>query len=158
MHKCCQHQHEATHHTATLHFVANPTTLLGLACRVKIWLKLSMDIPAEKIHPATAWAREMTFDATQVDCTITVVLKILDNKCKMLPGEKAAVMCIYDVVKLQPGKIFDDEAHATISKARTQLDDATKDKVHKLRVYAEANIPKPVMKAYKAVLRDGLFG
>ena len=117
-----------------------------------------MNTAVEKIHPATAWAQEMTFDAAQVDCTTTVVLKILDNKCKMLPGEKAAVMCIYDVVKLQAGTLFDDAAHATISQAREQPDEATLKKIHELRVYAEANIPKPVMKAYKAVLRDGLFG
>jgi hypothetical protein len=117
-----------------------------------------MDAQTEKHHPATLWAQEMSFDASQVDCTTTVVLKILDGKCKMLPGEMAAVMCIYDVVKLQPGTLFDDAAHATISQARTQLDDVTKARIHALRVYAEANIPKPVMKAYKAVLRDGLFG
>jgi hypothetical protein len=87
-----------------------------------------------------------------------VVLKILDNKCKMLPGEKAAVMCIYDVVKLQPGTIFDDAAHDTILQAREQPDDTILAKIHALRVYAEEMIPKPVMKAYKAVLRDGLFG
>lgn len=121
-------------------------------------IKLNMDIQTEKIHPATAWAQTVSFDASQVDCTTTVVLKILDNKCKMLPGEKAAVMCIYDVVKLQAGKLFDDAAHDTITKARTQSDEATLAKIHELRVYAEANIPKPVMKAYKAVLRDGLFG
>jgi len=117
-----------------------------------------MDAQTEKIHPATTWAQSISFDASQVDCTTTVVLKILDNKCKMLPGEKAAVMCIYDVVKLQPGTLFDNAAHATISQARTQADEATMEKIHALRVYAEANIPKPVMKAYKAVLRDGLFG
>lgn len=117
-----------------------------------------MDTQTEKLHPATAWAQSMQFDATHVDCTTAVVLKILDNKCKMLPGEKAAVMCIYDVVKLQPGDLFDDEAHATITLARNQTTEDSKTKIHELRVYAEANIPKPVMKAYKAILRDGLFG
>lgn len=117
-----------------------------------------MDTQSEMLHPATVWAQEMTFDATQVDCTTSVVLKILDNKCKMLAGEKAAVMCIYDIVKLQPGNLFDDATHATISKARIHPDEAIMKKIHKLRVYAESNIPKPVMKAYKAVLRDGLFG
>lgn len=117
-----------------------------------------MDTQAQKIHPATDWAQSMQFDATQVDCTIAVVLKILDNKCKMLPGEKAAVMCIYDVVKLQPGKLFDDETHTIVTQARIQPNNESKIKIHELRVYAEANIPKPVMKAYKAILRDGLFG
>lgn len=139
-------------------FVVNPTNKLGLACLMEIGLKLGMDTTTEKIHPATAWAQEMRFDASQVDCTTAVVLKILDNKCKMLPGEKAAVMCIYDVVIQQPSTLFDDAAHATINQARNHGDEATMNKIHELRVYAEANIPKPVMKAYKAVLRDGLFG
>lgn len=117
-----------------------------------------MDTQTEKIHPAAAWALTMTFDASQVDCTTTVVLKILDDKCKMLPGEKAAVMHVYDVVKSQPGNLFDDSVHATITKARVHTDEESKARIHVLRVYAEANIPKPVMKAYKAVLRDGLFG
>jgi len=39
-----------------------------------------------------------------VDCTTAVVLKILDNKCKMHDGEKAAVMHVYDFVKDNPGK------------------------------------------------------
>ena len=119
-----------------------------------------------RLHPAAQWAQETAFDATQVDCTITVVLKILDNKCKMLPGEKAAIMAIYDVVKpqakQQTGKLFDAEALQAIEAARFAPNDTPSDTVlqmiHELRVYAEAHIPKPVMKRYKAMLRDGLFG
>ncbi|MBI1423275.1 MAG: hypothetical protein GC149_07405 [Gammaproteobacteria bacterium] len=117
-----------------------------------------MDTQVDKLHPAAEWAMQMRFTPEQVDCTTTVVLKILDNKCKMLSGEKAAVMCVYDVIKQQPGTLFDEAAHAAISSARRQSDNTIEDKIHELRVYAEANIPKPVMKAYKAVLRDGLFG
>jgi hypothetical protein len=116
-----------------------------------------MVMTTEKEHPATEWARQTSFDATQVDCTIAVVLKILDNKCKMHAGEKAAVMLVYDVVKDNPGKLFEKEIHDLIK--RTLLgDDSTRERIHELRLYAEANIPKPVMKAYKAVLREGLFG
>lgn len=127
-----------------------------------------------RLHPAAEWAQETTFDATQVDCTTTVVLKILDNKCKMLPGEKAAIMAIYDVVKpqvklkvklngkQQAGKLFDSEALRTIEAARFAPNNTPSEEVlqtiHELRVYAEAQIPKPVMKRYKAMLRDGLFG
>lgn len=110
-----------------------------------------------KAHPATLWAQQMIFDATQVDCTTAVVLKILDNKCKMLPGEMAAVLCIYDVVRQHPGKVFDDLAHQIIAQARNQPEE-TRERIHTLRLYAEANIPKPVMKTYKALLREGLFG
>lgn len=111
-----------------------------------------------KLHPAAEWAKETSFEPIQVDCTTAVVLKILDNKCKMLPGEKAAIMEIYDVVKRLPGTLFSAEALKTIDKARIKPSNAAGQTIHELRVYAEANIPKPTMKAYKAMLREGLFG
>jgi hypothetical protein len=117
-----------------------------------------MEVLASKTHPATEWAQQTSFDETQVDCTIAVVLKILDNKCKMHEGEKAAVMHVYDVVKNDPGKLFDTDAHRLIELARRGDGEDVASKIHELRLYAEANIPKPVMKAYKAVLREGLFG
>lgn len=110
------------------------------------------------LHPAAEWALEVGFNPEQVDCTTTVVLKILDNKCKMLPGEKDAVMAIYDAVKDVNAPLFDHAVHAAISSARLQPSDAVLDTIHQLRVHAEAVIPKPVMKNYKAFLRDGLFG
>lgn len=109
-------------------------------------------------NPAAQWALEVGFNAEQVDCTTAVVLKILDNKCKMLPGEKAAVMAIYDAVRHRSAPLFDSAAHDAISAARQQPTPAIIDTIHQLRVHAEAAIPKPVMKSYKAFLRDGLFG
>lgn len=109
-------------------------------------------------HPAAQWAVEVGLNPEQVDCTTAVVLKILDNKCKMLPGEKAAVMAIYDVVMHLPAPLFDRAVHDAISAARLQPTPAVLDTIRQLRVHAEAVIPKPVMKSYKAFLRDGLFG
>lgn len=101
---------------------------------------------------------QQTFSSTDVDCTTTVVLKILDGKCKMLPGEKAAIMEIYDVVRSNAGTLFENEAHQTISSARHGDNGLVLPHIHELRVYAETNIPKSVMKKYKARLREGLFG
>lgn len=108
---------------------------------------------------------QTVFSPEQVDCTTAVVLKILDNKCKMLPGEKAAVMVVYDVVKAQPGALLGEPVHQAIAQAQihqhTQaqpMDAALMQRIHAHRVEAEALIPKSVMKAYKAVLRQGLFG
>lgn len=111
-----------------------------------------------RLHPAAEWAMHIPFDAMQVDCTTTVVLKILDNKCKMLPGEMAAVMAVYDVVKQQPANIFSEETHELITEARYKSNTMVMNSIHELRLIAEKIIPKPVMKAYKAKLRDGLFG
>ena len=69
-------------------------------------------------------------------------------------GEKTAVMHVYDVVKDNSGKLFDDDTHRCIEQSRQGGSDLVANKIHELRVYAEANIPKPVMKAYKAVLRE----
>ncbi|MFH2134746.1 MAG: hypothetical protein ABII81_06140 [Pseudomonadota bacterium] len=112
----------------------------------------------DKTHPAAEWALETGFDAVQVDCTTAVVLKILDGKCKMSAGEMAAILAIYDVVHDMFPPMLGDAVHEAIRALRTQDSDAAREHVHHLRVQAEAQIPKPVMKSYKAFLRDGLFG
>lgn len=110
------------------------------------------------LHPAADWAIQTGFTTEQVDCTTTVVLKILDGKCKMLPGEKQAVMAIYDAIRHLGAPLFDHTVHDTIRAARENPDSGTLAAIHHLRVHAEATIPKPVMKHYKAFLREGLFG
>lgn len=110
------------------------------------------------LHPAAHWATQAGFSAEQVDCTTAVVLKILDGKCKMLPGEKLAVMAIYDVVRHLAAPLFESAVHDAIRAARQAPGNATPGAIHALRVHAEAAIPKPVMKRYKAFLREGLFG
>ncbi len=109
-------------------------------------------------HPAAQWATESPFGPVEVDCTTAVALKILDGKCKMLPGEKRAVMAVYDVVKNRPGNLFETDVHTAIENARQIPDADNLAIIHHLRVRAEAEIPKPVMKSYKAMLRTGLFG
>lgn len=112
-----------------------------------------------KRHPVVEWAIQTEFSPSQVDCTTAVALKILDNKCKMLLGEKAAVMAVYDVVKGYPAEFFDEEVHSIIAHARNQVsNEIIMQQIHTLRVASEKNIPKPVMKKYKTFLRDGLFG
>lgn len=134
---------------------------------------MSAGDPAKAAHPAAQWAIEAGFNPEQVDCTTTVVLKILDGKCKMLPGEMAAIMAIYDVVIGDAvidavigdavigdasTRQFGKEVHDAIYAMRFHPDSDAQDRIHRLRVLAEATIPKPVMKHYKAFLRDGLFG
>ena len=113
---------------------------------------------AAALHPAAQWAIQVGFTSEQVDCTTAVVLKILDNKCKMLPGEKLAVMAVYDAVRHLGAPLFDRAVHDVIRAARQQPGTQTLEAIHPLRVHAEAAIPKPVMKHYKAFLREGLFG
>jgi hypothetical protein len=109
-------------------------------------------------HPAAQWAMEAGFTPEQIDCTTAVVLKILDDKCKMLPGEKAAILAIYDVLRGAPGGLFDDAVHEAIGVMRLHPTADVAASIRQFRIQAEAAIPKPVMKCYKAFLRDGLFG
>ncbi len=109
-------------------------------------------------HPAVTWALQAEFNPQQVDCTTAVVLKILDNKCKMSAGEKAAVMAIYNAVKQQPAELFGTHVHEAIRIAQYENNGQSAQMIHELRLQAEARIAKPVMKSYKAFLRNGLFG
>ncbi len=117
-----------------------------------------MDALNETGHPAAAWARQQRFTPQQHDCTTAVVLKILDGKCKMLPGESAAVIAIYKVLDRQPGELFGSEVHRLIGLALQREKPQLAASIHQLRLMAESLIPKPVMKRYKSMLRDGLFG
>lgn len=113
-------------------------------------------------HPAAQWAREQlqagSFRQNEVDCTTTVVLKILDNKCKMGEGEKRAIVEIYHVVGPGDEGIFNADNHQIIQRMLTDPDEQVTAEIHRLRVHGETCIPKPVMKTYKAFLRNGLFG
>jgi len=106
---------------------------------------------------AASWARIKSFSASDIDCTTAVVLKILDHKCKMESIHMNAVIAIYDVIKTQAGERLDANTHQLIEAARTQADDMSPG-IHQLRVKVESLIEKPIMKAYKKMLRDELLG
>ena len=89
------------------------------------------------------------------------MLKILDNKCKMSPEQKEAMQVIYEHIKHQPGELFDNEVHSLINSilndGEPELEMTISEAINKQRVAAERLIPKPVMKAYKKMLRESLF-
>lgn len=107
-------------------------------------------------HPATAWARTAVFEPAQLDCVTAIMLKILDAKCKMDESDRIALAAIYDVVKARPGQGLDVEVHALIARARRGMDAGLADDIHAWRVRAEALIAKPVMKAFKQLLRAAM--
>jgi hypothetical protein len=89
-----------------------------------------------------------------VDCTTTVMLKILDGKCKMLPEEKVIMAQLYDQLKHLPGERLPHDIHALIATAREQLRDELVEQIYEQRLYAEQAISRPVMKGFKARLRE----
>ena len=107
---------------------------------------------------AAAWAATHLHDPVHIDCTTAVMLKILDGKCKMGQLEKETIARMYDVVKHRPGKLLDASHHQLIATARRQSNDDIILQVYEQRLYAETMIGRPVMKAYKAMLRgEGLI-
>ncbi len=82
------------------------------------------------------------------------MLKILDGKCKMNTEEKQVMAVIYDVVKDKAGKLLDPRVHQLIALARIERNEQIVEKVYEQRLYAEQMISRPVMKAYKSMLRQ----
>ena len=60
---------------------------------------MNIQTAIENPHPAAVWAQTAPLDPLQIDCVTAVMLKILDNKCKMLPEQQMALMAVYGVVK-----------------------------------------------------------
>ncbi len=103
---------------------------------------------------ATRWAEDRLIDPVYVDCTTTVMLKILDGKCKMNGEDKAVIPLIYAVAKMRPGRLMGAEYHTLIEQAQAGMDEAMTMFVYEKRLLAETMISRPVMKAYKAWLRE----
>ena len=105
-----------------------------------------------------AWVSAHPLSASDVDCATAVMLKILDGKCKMGAVDKVVMACLYDSVKDRPGQRFGDEFHALIASARSNASEALKNFIYEKRVLAETAISRPVMKTFKAMIRQqGLF-
>jgi hypothetical protein len=104
------------------------------------------------------WVRAHSLSPSDVDCATAVMLKILDGKCKMGAVDKMIMAQLYDAVKDRPGLRFGDEFHALVAAARRDAGEEMRNFIYEKRVLAETAISRPVMKAFKAMLREqGLF-
>lgn len=101
-----------------------------------------------------AWVRAHPLSPIHVDCATAVMLKILDGKCKMAAGEKVVMEQLYDQVKGLPGCALGEEIHRLIATARRVADDGLKNFIYEKRVLAETTITRPVMKDFKALIRQ----
>jgi len=105
-----------------------------------------------------AWVASHPLTASDVDCATTVMLKILDGKCKMGSVEKVVMAALYDALLGRPGERFGEAEHALIALARAGADDTLRNAIYERRVLAETALSRPVMKAFKAMIRnEGLF-
>lgn len=89
----------------------------------------------------------------EIDCAIAVMLKILDGKCKMPPGEARIMQAVYDIVRDRPARHLGPKAHRMIAVARSEGTTRFRAEVYEARVLAETCISRPVMKAFKRRLR-----
>lgn len=101
-----------------------------------------------------AWVRAHPLSSVEVDCATAVMLKILDGKCKMAAAEKRVMEQLYDQVKALPGLALGEETHRLIATARSLPDDGLKNFIYEKRVLAETVITRPVMKGFKAMIRQ----
>lgn len=118
---------------------------------------MPMQAPEPTLAGIAAWAAGAALGPTEVDCTTTVMLKILDGKCKMATQEKAVIALLYDALRGLPeshtGTRFGAPIHALIARARAGMDESLRAEVYEQRLYAETILGRPTMKAYKARLR-----
>ncbi len=111
-----------------------------------------------QIEVIAEWVKKHPFSTTDVDCATAVMLKILDGKCKMNPEEKTVMRLLYQAVKSQPSQLLGVEIHTLIANAENNLDDDMKLFIYEKRLLAETMISRPIMKAFKANIRQqGLF-
>ncbi len=101
----------------------------------------------------TNWVANHPLEPIEVDCATTVMLKILDGKCKMNEDEKVVMALLYDSVKTFPGELFNTEMHLFIAIARIRSDEAFKNVIYEKRLLAETQLSRPIMKLFKAMLR-----
>ncbi|WP_446811670.1 hypothetical protein ACH50O_08935 [Methylomonas sp. 2BW1-5-20] len=101
------------------------------------------------------WVTSHPLSPIHVDCAVTVMLKIIDGKCKMRPTEKVVMALLYDCVKHLPGQILEADLHPLIATARANdNDEALKNLIYEKRLMAETAISRPVMKGFKAMIRE----
>ncbi|GAB3472999.1 hypothetical protein [Azotobacter salinestris] len=107
-----------------------------------------------KAEHVARWAEAHPLSPIHVDCATAVMLKILDGKCKMKPTEKLVMALLYEQVKHLPGEKLGADIRQLIADARKRLDEDMQFLLYEKRVLAETMISRPVMKGFKAMLRE----
>lgn len=108
------------------------------------------------VEQITTWLESHPLSPIQIDCVTTVMLKILDGKCKMRSEEKIVMALLYDQIKNKQGQLLTTETHILIADTRNRCeeDDALKMLIYEKRLLAETTISRPVMKQFKAFIRE----
>ncbi len=98
-----------------------------------------------------AVARALTHD--DMECAVTVALKITDDSCKMDDAGRALFMSLYDALPSYESTLFESSIHELISIGRRDPSAFVFGEIRTLREKAMALIGKEKMKAFKARIR-----
>ena len=101
-----------------------------------------------------AWLERVSLSLSDIDCANAVMLKILDGKCKMPPLEKQLMAELYWQLGGACGPMLDAATHQLINSAGPDPDESMRLAIYEQRVLAETRISRPVMKAFKAMIRE----
>jgi hypothetical protein len=106
------------------------------------------------------WIASQPLSPIDIDCVTTVMLKILDGKCKMSSSGKIVMEALYDLLRDRSGHHLDGRTHQLIEHSRaSEMSEELRMQIYERRLLAETMISRPVMKAFKARLRaDGVIG
>ena len=124
-----------------------------------------MDVEAQELLDLTQevsrlsdWLKQHTLTPPEVDCSVAVMMKILDGKCKMPADEKVIMEALYLCIKDLPSDKLGHQYHQFIAPyANTDRHNISDEKIleiYEMRVLAETEISRPVMKKFKARLRQ----
>lgn len=109
------------------------------------------------------WLSKYPLSEIQADCVTTIMLKILDGKCKMTASDKVVIQHLYAHTRFLPGELFGEdlhhliEAHLELWKSKSITEESTQ-AIYEKRLLAETMISRPVMKAFKKMIREqGLY-
>jgi len=107
-----------------------------------------MNFDTEKLAGIAA-----ALDPFDVDCAITVALKITDDTCKMNDEQRALFMALYDALPDEETVLFEPAVFPLIEKGRTAPTPSVVAEIGTLREMAMEKITRPKMKAFKASIR-----
>lgn len=103
--------------------------------------------------PSHIAAVAATLDPFEIECAITVALKITDDSCKMDDEQRALFMALYDHLPNRRTNLFDETVFQLIEIGRHTPSAFIFAEIRELREMAMEKITRPKMKAFKASVR-----
>nr|CRH05906.1 conserved protein of unknown function [Candidatus Magnetococcus massalia] len=106
------------------------------------------------------WVQQATLTPVEQDCICTIVLKILDGKCKMSEAGSQVGRQLYHHLPHPRGalcKRFDSLIRQALAQG-DKISDSIGQQIHQARLFAESGLEKSQMKQFKARLKqEGLL-